>query len=980
MPGLVSSFRDGLYKIEQNLAPQFSQITAGILTKANSQPNNPYHIAAFFLLPGLTRYLLANKRFGKLSQFLKNIAAASCPSSYIVKQAVVWKGTLPSAERPHTAPTLVSMTRRVEALIRIHRVGAASRMVRKIEERLLHPENPPPVLNEQTDEAYRATMRALHPAAAEGDELPAVDLGLEPPAGTLRVKEDDIYKVIDGLDIATANGNDGWTYQLFKQLLGHRKLNDPGRVENQVPCTLLKQLVALFNRILSNSITGPSAAIFRSYRSLLILKDDTFDGSEHGHYRPINIASAPARILSRCVADSIRSTIAPLVQPFQFGGTKNGAVIRARLSQLNVDLGRGLLHFDLKNAFGNALRKPTFIKVREKCPAVASYLRFLHGSPAALCGRNGAHVHDIATGWPQGENLSSMLFEVGFHPTLEEIQVALTQLEDELLPDILSHLTAGERADPKHRCVITAYEDDLEISGHEQILIPAYPIVKAILIARKQCPNARKTVLFHRNADAYDVPEEIRVSTEGLISTGVPIGSPEYRAEAAARQVEAMQPPLASLSRLQKRTQATIVATSMNMQPVFLLQSLDLVSMREPILAFDRSISIALSQIAHSPSPIAQPPDLPFPLLSSLPRMLGGLGIQAYSGPLHERHVIVAMTKTVSHLANSPTTAFLLDATQNPLLWQRVRIGQGTDLEAIAELSPAAYDALTAENVAAETKKAIEKVQKHQQKELLHELASNDGTRHLAAYVLSAQGAVNTTFWFRFQPWNQAFFPDAHYTTQVRHVLGLPPIDQDPQAQIHCVCGKNFTFQTDPMHNADCHSNKFLVDFRHNKICDLLAALIKKLSPLTMVVREPVLGETAAHQERRADLSMRDGPTTTYIDVAVVNQSAKTYIETHAIRSHLFSERAAIAKENSKRNSVAQVVSPRLIPAGNFVPFVVDATGHFGPAAMSYLALLCHDRTRLKSQFINDVALECARHQANMMHRSAARLQDPAAL
>ena len=169
-------------------------------------------------------------------------------------------------------------------------------------------------------------MRALHPAAAEGDELPAVDLGLEPPAGTLRVKEDDIYKVIDGLDIATANGNDGWTYQLFKQLLGHRKLNDPGRVENQVPCTLLKQLVALFNRILSNSITGPSAAIFRSYRSLLILKDDTFDGSEHGHYRPINIASAPARILSRCVADSIRSTIALGSAP----GTASHFTVRQR--------------------------------------------------------------------------------------------------------------------------------------------------------------------------------------------------------------------------------------------------------------------------------------------------------------------------------------------------------------------------------------------------------------------------------------------------------------------------------------------------------------------------------------------------------------------------------------------------------------------------------------------------------------------------
>jgi hypothetical protein len=360
--------------------------------------------------------------------------------------------------------------------------------------------------------------------------------------------------------------------------------------------------------------------------------------------------------------------------------------------------------------------------------------------------------------------------------------------------------------------------------------------------------------------------------------------------------------------------------------------------------------------------------------------MLGGLGIQAYSGPLHQRHVVIAMTKTESHLANSPTTAFLLDATQNPLLWQRVRIGQGTDLEAIAELSPAAYDALTTENVAAETKKAIENVQRHQQKELLHELASNDETRYMAAHLRSAHGAVNTTHWFRFLPWNPGFFPDAHFKTHLRHVLGLLPIDQDPQQPIHCVCGKNFTFHDDPMHNADCHSNKFLIDFRHNKICDLLAALIKKLSPLTTIVREPVLGETAAHQERRADLSMRDGSTTTYIDVAVVNQSAKTYIETPAIRSYLYSERAAMAKENSKRTSVAQVVSPRVIPAGSFVPFVVDATGHFGPAAMSYLALLCHDRTRLKSQFINDVALECARHQANMMHRSAARLQDPAAL
>ena len=48
-------------------------------------------------------------------------------------------------------------------------------------------------------------------------------------------------------------------------------------------------------------------------------------------------------------------------------------------------------------------------------------------------------------------------------------------------------------------------------------------------------------------------------------------------------------------------------------------------------------------------------------------------------------------------------------------------------------------------------------------------------------------------------------------------------------------------------------------------------------------------------------------------------------------------------------------------PPASVIPFVIDATGHLGPAAISFLLRICPTQTFVRTHFLNAISLICAR-------------------
>jgi len=145
---------------------------------------------------------------------------------------------------------------------------------------------------------------------------------------------------------------------------------------------------------------------------------------------------------------------------------------------------------------------------------------------------------------------------------------------------------------------------------------------------------------------------------------------------------------------------------------------------------------------------------------------------------------------------------------------------------------------------------------------------------------------------------------------------------------------------TDPLHPLNCDGLKVQRNNRHDRLRDAFAQLLRMSYPDAEVSTEkvveglPRIGGTDDGTGRcrvRADVYMRDGPTVTIFDVAIVNPSARSYIEKGSDENP---DIAARHREELKRQAFYERFGPDT--QINFVPFVVEATGRMGPAAVAY--------------------------------------------
>lgn len=178
-----------------------------------------------------------------------------------------------------------------------------------------------------------------------------------------------------------------------------------------------------------------------------------------------------------------------------------------------------------------------------------------------------------------------------------------------------------------------------------------------------------------------------------------------------------------------------------------------------------------------------------------------------------------------------------------------------------------------------------------------------------------------------------------------------------------CAQGEIGTTRYSPLHCLDCEKLRGLASKRHNAIRDCLIDVIQKANPGVMIQSEPLV----ENHTQRPDILVYTPAATIYLDVSVTNPSSPTAL-TNA-RSATISDAANHVREQSKRNHYAGWQE-------NVQPFVMEATGRFGPLALQYLNHVTDNAGTHRASFIHKFQATLAKFNGFMFKRWIDSLQE----
>ena len=157
-------------------------------------------------------------------------------------------------------------------------------------------------------------------------------------------------------------------------------------------------------------------------------------------------------------------------------------------------------------------------------------------------------------------------------------------------------------------------------------------------------------------------------------------------------------------------------------------------------------------------------------------------------------------------------------------------------------------------------------------------------------------------------------------------------------------------------------------------LCEGLHKEMKKRFPGDSIEMEQAVGQIVTPNARggpdnvtnvRADIVWQKGAEQIVIDVSIVGPEAKIYMKFPTL-SYIKQDGAALAMELKKRRYYRKVTQPNHIPEASVIPFVVESTGRLGPAAFSFLNMVCGTQTCRRSAFLSECGLLCARYSGYM--------------
>ena len=216
----------------------------------------------------------------------------------------------------------------------------------------------------------------------------------------------------------------------------------------------------------------------------------------------------------------------------------------------------------------------------------------------------------------------------------------------------------------------------------------------------------------------------------------------------------------------------------------------------------------------------------------------------------------------------------------------------------------------------------------------------------------------------------EGYFGAAEFRCAGRNTLGFGPLDATPGERRKCQCGYEYALLEEPFHGISCANTKGYRTKRHNEIRDLLYRLVKRRHPALTPQQLQVEAEVGQHEggERgvRADITWVHEAEKLIIDIMCIDPGCQTYVK-FPVLSFQSNERAAVWAENIKRTHYSKVIIPARLSAHSVIPFVVEASGRLGPAALAFLNRVCGTQSFMKSTFLREISMITARYMGRML-------------
>jgi len=169
---------------------------------------------------------------------------------------------------------------------------------------------------------------------------------------------------------------------------------------------------------------------------------------------------------------------------------------------------------------------------------------------------------------------------------------------------------------------------------------------------------------------------------------------------------------------------------------------------------------------------------------------------------------------------------------------------------------------------------------------------------------------------------------EEEYLDCLRLRLLIPIFVRDPHFTRACPCGQKQGEDDYAYHSLSC-TQMSANTFRHDLIKEALRAYLEGIGKREVATEVPVAGNS----HLRLDITYQDGASVKYIDVSVANPTASTFHPNPV--SEMEPGTPALMKEREKiRKYVNQNTG---ISIDNFVPFVIEASGRFGPEAAKFI-------------------------------------------
>ena len=882
-------------------------------------------VVAFLGLPRLLHSYQHDPN--RLEAFLTG-AAQCVPSSGPVLEAIAhW--TPPAQRRtPNSNMSNALPVRRITELVKSNNIGMALQILESSHAHV-RPADP---------DAARAAVSALFPARTDADLLSA-DLDA---ASAMQLSVDAVGEALRALPRLRSSAFSGWTCDLIAALA------------RESPA-FVQAFAGIANAMLRGE-AGPPALWAIDYVCPLEKKT--------GGYRPIVIGEILPRILGRIVAKSLAPQAAEFLAPHQWGvGISGGSETVAHAVALfyraasAMGATEGIQLIDFTNAFNCVRRGAIEAELTRRFPALLPYFRYTYGTPTTLRGIDGSPMATSATGVRQGDPLGPLLFCLALDAPLRELAARF--------PDV--HIM----------CLL----DDVTLLGPSAALPQALEFLARAAAKIGLVVNRRKSVRLQMPRD--DTDEDNVVGARVL---GCAVGPDDWVRRHIAERLDDYAVAISPVLTLPAQIATAILQAAVNARPVFTARTTLPALALEIFTNFDLKIDNALAVLAGS-------------LRSSLPREAQVLRAlpQAKGGLAIPRIADIASPAFAASLAAAATAI----ATAVPALARHFSI-RGHQLypvlEAARDIIPTHFapssvysnhpnqcvlpcswiapsDLPNDEDVpyrqAPPRQKALVSLALPAKEAELDALLQDSP----ASRAIVKSGAFKGAAWWLSQPRFPLLRP-SHAGMQAALALRLLLTP----ATVHHArrCGYCASILRTPVeelvHGMSCHSLQGLRTRRHTFLRDTLIEGLRK-----------VLGNHAVAAEVRfasvqVDICVTMGTATRYLDLTVVNPGVQEYLPAAAIEG---GGASAIA-EAAKRGKYTSTLSAHGIESTAFVPFVIETTGRFGPAALQFIedlrtaaALAAPERNRDDAidYYIDRMKHHVLETNARIMHHAWAHLQ-----